>query len=112
MHRNPKNAALLSLDDAGRMMSVHPETLRKRAEKGEVPHVRLGDRWLIPRQWLVDVANGNAAAWQPNGHGGLSRVANWNPFAEDPAAFRISNHPGPYTPVGESEPADASEADQ
>jgi len=93
-------------------MSVHPETLRKRAEKGEVPHVRLGDRWLIPRQWLVDVANGNGAAWQPNDHGGLSRIADWNPFAEDPAVFRIGDHLGPYTPEGELKPEESVGDDQ
>jgi len=112
MHRSPTNPALLSLDEAGRLMSVHPETLRKRAEKGEIPHVRVGDRWLIPRQWLVDVANGNAAAWQPNDHGGLSRITDWNPFAEDPAVFRIGDPLGPYGSVGSLEPDEEPVDDQ
>ena len=112
MHIAPKNPALVSLDEAARLLSVHSETIRKRAEKGEVPHVRVGDRWLIPRQWIVDVANGNAAAWQPNGHGGLSRVANWNPFAEDSAAFRTGRSVGPYGSVASLEPDDESGEDQ
>jgi len=112
MYTTPKNPALVSLDEAARLLSVHSETIRKRAEKGEVPHVRVGDRWLIPRQWIVDVANGNAAAWQPNQHGGLSRIANWDPFGEDAAAFRIGDHQGPYTPVGELKPAGEPEVDQ
>ena len=112
MYTTPKNPALVSLDEAARMLSVHSETIRKRAEKGEVPHVRVGDRWLIPRQWIVDVANGNGAAWQPNDHGGLSRIANWNPFAEDSAVFRIGDPLGPYGSVGSLEPDEEPVDDQ
>ncbi len=114
MHQNPKNPAVVSLEEAGRILGVHPETLRKRAEKGEIPHIRIGDRWLIPRQWITDVANGNAAAWQPNQYGGLSRVTNWDPFTDPTTGhfFRSeTNEPG-YGPVGELKPCNVPESDQ
>ena len=114
MYPAPKNPALVSLEEAGRLLGVHPETLRKRAEKGEIPHLRIGDRWLIPRQWITDVANGNAAAWQPNEHGGLSRLTNWDPFTDPTKGpfFRNEQCDEGYGVVAELEPSNVPESDQ
>lgn len=74
--RKPKNpnALTATCEEVGEVLGVHAETIRKRASRGEIPHHRIGDRWLIPRQWLADVLEGNAAYWQPNEYGQLARV--------------------------------------
>jgi excisionase family DNA binding protein len=75
MRKKPNpNPLTVTLEEAGDALGVHAETIRKRAGKGEIPHHRIGDRWLIPRQWVVDVLDGNAAYWQTNAFGQLARV--------------------------------------
>ena len=81
--RNPNpSIPSTTLEEAGRLLGVHPETLRKKAKKGEIPGTQIGDRWVIPRQWVADVLNGHSALWVPNAHGGLSREPQIDPFSE------------------------------
>jgi excisionase family DNA binding protein len=74
MRKTKQNPLALSCEEVGQALGVHEETIRKRASRGEIPHHRIGDRWLIPRQWLNDVLEGNAAYWQPNEYGHLART--------------------------------------
>jgi excisionase family DNA binding protein len=75
MRKKPNtNSLTMSCEEVGEALGVHAETIRKRASKGEIPHHRIGDRWLIPRQWVADVLVGNAAYWQRNAFGHLARV--------------------------------------
>jgi excisionase family DNA binding protein len=48
----------LSLAEAAAQLGLHRTTLRGAIDRGEVPAVRIGRRWLIARQVLDDLLAG------------------------------------------------------
>lgn len=45
----------LSLQEVARLLGVHPLTIRRAVELGQLPAVKVGRRRLIPRQALDDL---------------------------------------------------------
>lgn len=49
---------LLTPEGAGKMLSVHPETVRRMARAGEIPALKIGNRWRFDpaelREWLKE----------------------------------------------------------
>ena len=75
---NPTLPAAISLKDAGALLTVHPETLRRMAVDKEIPSVRIRDRWAIPSQYIEDWVNGHLAAWTQNPDGVWQRTPGYN----------------------------------
>ena len=54
----------LTISEAAVRLGVHRETLRAAIDRGEIPAVRLGRRWLVPiaaiDQLLADTGTGDA----------------------------------------------------
>lgn len=50
-----------SIDEAAQTLGVHPTSVRKMIQKGELAHVRIGDRILIPVK-VIDAFLGKAEA--------------------------------------------------
>ena len=57
---DPGQRLAVGADEAAALMGVSGRFLRQLAERGEIPHVRLGRRVLFPvrelKQWLSDAA--------------------------------------------------------
>ena len=67
------DSPLLTVSEASRILRVSESALRewmhhRRDGQPRVPHVRLGRRVLIPRQWVDDVI-ASAGSTQPSGGG-------------------------------------------
>lgn len=75
-------ARTCSCREVGHLLGVHAETVRRGIEDGSIPGIRLGDRRLVPRQWVEDALNGLRGLWRPNGDGTLERHPPVDPFAD------------------------------
>jgi excisionase family DNA binding protein len=80
--RNTRPAQTLTCREAGHLLGVHAETVRRGIKDGSIPAIRLGDRRLVPRQWVEDALNGLRSLWQPNADGTLERHPPVDPFAD------------------------------
>ena len=63
--------ATLTLKDAAKQLTIHPETLRRRIISKEIPAVRIGKRYAIPTQYIKDMITGHTENWTPGPHGDL-----------------------------------------
>jgi len=47
---------LMTVDETARLLRIHPETLREKARRGEIPATKLGRQWRFVREqvdaWL------------------------------------------------------------
>lgn len=50
--------AALTITEAAELLRVDPRTLRRACETGEFPSVRVGRRWIIPREPLLELLTG------------------------------------------------------
>lgn len=57
--------AALTITEAAELLRVDPRTLRRACEAGEFPSVRVGRRWIIPREKLVALLAGHASETSP-----------------------------------------------
>ena len=48
----------VSIEDAARMLSVHPRTVRRLIERGEIPAGRIGHQWRIDPEVLAAMIRG------------------------------------------------------
>jgi excisionase family DNA binding protein len=55
---NREDSEAISLDEAAALLGVHRLTLLRGIERGEVRAVRLGRRWIVPRQALEEFLAG------------------------------------------------------
>lgn len=51
----------LTISEAATRLGIHRETLRSAIERGEVPAVQLGRRWLVPVAAIDRLAAGEPA---------------------------------------------------
>lgn len=56
---------LVGVSEAARLMDVDPMTIRRLAQRQEIPVVRIGRRVLFRREDLERWAAEQAAPWQP-----------------------------------------------
>ena len=52
MKKTERQAEFLRISELAKVLGVHPSTLYKAVERGEVPHTRVGGSVLIPRSYL------------------------------------------------------------
>ena len=86
--------AAMTLQEAGDLLTVHPETLRRLGVKNKIPSLRIGTRWAIPSQYIEDWINGHLAAWTQNTEGVWQRTPGYDIKTDgEGAEFRSTNEP-------------------
>jgi len=45
---------ILTLDEAAQLLRLHPEVLRRKARKGEIPAAKVGRQWRFRLQRLLE----------------------------------------------------------
>lgn len=50
---------LLNPEEAGRLLNLHPETVRLMARQGRLPALRVGNRWRFDREELLKKLRGD-----------------------------------------------------
>lgn len=53
----------MTLKEAGELLGVNGETLRRKSIDKSIPSIRIGDRHLVPRVWVNDLLNGQQDRW-------------------------------------------------
>ena len=53
----------MTLKEAGGLLGVSGETLRRKSIEKLIPSIRIGDRHLVPRVWVDDLLNGQQDRW-------------------------------------------------
>ncbi len=53
-----KYGMTLTTSDAGEVLNRHPSHIRALCQSGELPAVRIGDRWCIPTLKLAELLEG------------------------------------------------------
>ena len=53
----------LTLKEAGELLGVSGETLRRKSIDRSIPSIRIGDRHAVPRVWVNDLVNGQQDRW-------------------------------------------------
>jgi excisionase family DNA binding protein len=92
--------AAMTLQEAGDLLTVHPETLRRLGVKNKIPSLRIGTRWAIPSQYVEDWINGHLAAWTQNPDGVWQRIPGYDIKTDgEVAEFRSKGEP-PIRVVG------------
>lgn len=55
---------LLTPEEAGQLLNIHPETVRLWARQGRIPALKVGNRWRFDREAILRTLKGNAAESQ------------------------------------------------
>ena len=53
----------MTLKEAGELLGVCAETLRRKSVDRSIPSIRIGDRHVVPRVWVNDLVNGQQDRW-------------------------------------------------
>ena len=61
--QNPQDKQTMTLKDAGKLIGVSGETLRRQSIDRSIPSIRIGDRHVVPRVWVNDLVNGQQDRW-------------------------------------------------
>jgi|LauGreDrversion4_2_1035121.scaffolds.fasta_scaffold99713_3 hypothetical protein len=61
--QNPQDKQTMTLKDAGKLIGVSGETLRRQSIDRSIPSIRIGDRHAVPRVWVNDLLNGQQDRW-------------------------------------------------
>ena len=59
----PQDKQSLTLKEAGELLGVSGETLRRKSIDRSIPSIRIGDRHVVPRVWVNDLVNGQQDRW-------------------------------------------------
>jgi hypothetical protein len=59
----PQDKQTMTLKDAGKLIGVSGETLRRQSIDRSIPSIRIGDRHVVPRVWVNDLVNGQQDRW-------------------------------------------------
>ena len=43
---------VLTTDEVAEILRLHPTTVRRRAESGDIPALRIGRVWRFPARWI------------------------------------------------------------
>ena len=70
----PQDKQTMSLKDAGKLLGVHGETLRRKSIDRSIPSIRIGDRHVAPRVWVDDLLNGQQDRWSKTQDGTWIRI--------------------------------------
>ena len=70
----PQDKQTMSLKDAGKLLGVHGETLRRKSIDRSIPSIRIGDRHVVPRVWVDDLLNGQQDRWSKTQDGTWIRI--------------------------------------
>ena len=46
-------AQVMTVDEAARFLRIHPETLREKARKGEIPAAKVGREWRFSQEQVL-----------------------------------------------------------
>ena len=58
-----KYGPVMRTADVAEVLHCHPSHVRALCKKGELPAVRIGDRWVIPVHKMVDLLDGEDDAY-------------------------------------------------
>lgn len=58
MNSAPRKAALVGVPEASELTGIHSESLRKMVDAGQVPGMKVGRCYRIPRWWIDAQLNG------------------------------------------------------
>ena len=61
--QNPQDKQTMTLKDAGKLIGVSGETLRRQSIDRSIPSIRIGDRHVVPCVWVNDLVNGQQDRW-------------------------------------------------
>ena len=61
--QNPQDKQTMTLKDAGKLIGVSGETLRRQSIDRSIPSIRIGDRHVVPSVWVHDLVNGQQDRW-------------------------------------------------
>lgn len=67
--QNPQDKQTMTLKDAGKLIGVSGETLRRQSIDRSIPSIRIGDRHVVPRVWVNDLVNGQQDRWHKSEDG-------------------------------------------
>ena len=56
MYITTLNETYVSSGDAARLLRIHPLAIQKLIHQGRLPAEKIANRWLIPREFLVEFA--------------------------------------------------------
>ncbi len=51
------NIQMLGVEDAARVLAVHPQTIRRMIKRGELAAVKVASHWKVPEAALVALAS-------------------------------------------------------
>jgi len=54
------------LDEASKLLAIHPQTLLKHVRSGEIPAAKLGKRWVFVKADLIDYIRSKYTTAQSN----------------------------------------------
>jgi hypothetical protein len=64
----------MTLKEAGELLGVCAETLRRKSVDRSIPSIRIGDRHVVPRVWVDDLLNGQQDRWSKTQDGTWIRI--------------------------------------